>query len=154
MKSKFLALALLVFIFSSCKKSGVSSSATDNGTVVASSSVPSQVISSFNSSFSGATEVEWRHHSNDDFSSDFNLSGQRHRARFDDKGHQSNHEVICLAAVPQTVLDAFKTKFPGEVVFEWKLTSDGNWKAHYMKGTVKWEATFSAAGALLKNEMA
>lgn len=155
MKSKFLTLAILVISFASCTKSGVNSSSTsDVGTIVAQSAVPAEVVSSFNSSFSGATEVEWRHHTNDDFSSDFNLSNQRHSARFDDKGHKSKDDIISLTAVPQPVLDAFKTQFPTLAVYEWKLTSDGSWKAHYMKDGVKWEATFSAAGAMLKNEKA
>ena len=154
MKSKFLTLALLVITFASCTKSGVNSSSSDAGTIISQSSVPAEVLSSFNSSFSGATEVEWRHHSNDDFSSEFNHNSQRHSARFDDKGHKSKDGIISLTAVPQVVLDAFKTQFPSEVVYEWKLRNDGTWKAHYNKAGVKWEATFSAAGALLKNEKA
>lgn len=38
------------------------------------------------------------------------------------------------------------------MVYEWNLRNDGSWKAHIMRGTVKYEATFSATGALLKFE--
>ena len=42
--------------------------------------------------------------------------------------------------------------YPGDMVYEWNLRNDGSWKAHIMRGTVKYEATFSATGALLKFE--
>jgi len=138
----------------SCSKSGSdNSSGSGNAVIVPASSVPSAVITSFNNSFRGATEVEWQHNSSSTFTSQFNLNGQRHDAGFDDSGHQSSHSVICLdAPVPQVVLDAFRSNFPTDNVYEWNLRSDGTWKAHIMRGTVKYEATFSAAGALLKFE--
>jgi hypothetical protein len=39
-------------------------------------------------------------------------------------------------------------------VYEWKLTNAGEWKAHFMRGSVKYEATFSAAGVLIKFDQA
>lgn len=152
MIKSILSFACAAVLLISCSKNADNSTLADTATIVSPSSVPQEVISSFSSSFSGSTEVEWRHHSNDDFSSQFNQSGQRHEARFDDKGRSSSHKVISLAAVPKAVLDAFAAQFPSDVVYEWKLRNDGTWKAHYMRGAVKWEATFSATGTLLKNE--
>lgn len=149
-----LSFACFTVLLFSCTKNADNSTLSDTASIVPASSVPQEVLSSFSSSFSGSSEVEWRHHSNDDFSSQFNQSGQRHEARFDDKGHNSSHKVISLTAVPKAVLDAFATQFPTDVVYEWNLRSDGTWRAHYMRGTVKWEATFSATGTLLKNEKA
>lgn len=149
-----LSFACFTVLLFSCTKNADNSTLSDTASIVPASSVPQEVLSSFSSSFSGSSEVEWRHHSNDDFSSQFNQSGQRHEARFDDKGHNSSHKVISLTAVPKAVLDAFATQFPSDVVYEWNLRSDGTWKAHYMRGTIKWEATFSVTGSLLKNEKA
>ena len=154
MRNKLLLFSLCVMLLASCSKSGTdNSSGSGNAVIVPASSVPSAVITSFNNSFRGATEVEWQHNSSSTFTSQFNLNSQRHDAGFDDSGHQSSHSVICLdAPVPQVVLDAFRSNFPTDNVYEWNLRSDGTWKAHIMRGTVKYEATFSAAGALLKFE--
>jgi hypothetical protein len=156
MKSKILLSAFLALFFVACKKSGLNSNNNNiSGTanVVPASAVPLAVRTAFDNSFSGATEVEWQRNSSSSFTSQFNLSGQRHEASFDDNGHQSSHSVICLsAAVPPAVLDAFRQRFPTDNVFEWKLTNTGDWKAHFMRGTVKWEATFSAAGVFITLE--
>ena len=156
MKNKLIIAALGIFSLTACTKSALdnNSNATGNANVIPASSVPAVVINSFNNSFRGATEVEWQQHSSS-FTSQFNLSNQRHDAGFDDNGHQSSHSIICLdAAVPQVVLDAFRQRFPADNVFEWKLTNAGEWKAHFMRGTIKYEATFSATGVFIKFEQA
>ena len=56
--------------------------------------------------------------------------------------------------MPQVVLDAFRQRFSADNVFEWKLTNAGEWKAHFMRGAIKFEATFSATGAFIKFEQA
>lgn len=156
MKNRIILAVLSIFSLAACSKSGVdnNSNATGTANVIPASSVPSAVISSFNTSFPGATETEWQRHSNS-FEVQFNHNSQRHDASFDDSGHQSSHSIICLdAPVPQAVLDAFRQNFPTDNVYEWKLTNAGEWKAHFMRGSVKWEATFSASGTLLKVEKA
>jgi hypothetical protein len=35
----------------------------------------------------------------------------------------------------------FQQRFPTDNVYEWKLTNAGEWKAHFMRGTIKYEAT-------------
>jgi hypothetical protein len=154
MKFKILFVAICAMSFLACTKSGVDPN-TGNANVVAASAVPAATIATFNANFSGATEVEWQRHSSSSFSVQFNTGGQRHDAGFDDNGHQSNHSVISLdAAVPQVVLNAFRTRFPTDNVYEWNLRTDGTWKAHFMRGTVKYEATYSADGVFIKFEQA
>lgn len=155
MKNKILFAALSMFSFAACIKSAVDTNSSGGANVVAASAVPSAVRTSFDNSFRGASEIEWQRNSSSSFSAQFNLSNQRHDAGFDDNGHQSSHSVICLSsAVPQIVLDAFRLRFPTDNVYEWKLTNDGNWKPHFMRGTIKYEATFSATGTFIKFEQA
>ncbi len=153
MKKIIFLLAISFGLFTSCKKESLS---TNNAaiTVVPASSVPASTIATLTTTFPGATEVEW-HKSGNHFSSQFNFNGQRHEVGFDDNGHQSSHDVICLSGtVPQVVLDAFRTNYATDNVYEWKLQNDGSWKAHFMRGTIKWEVTISAAGVILKAENA
>lgn len=154
MRNSIILSAFFALSMASCSKSALD----DNGgngsaNVIAASAVPSAVISSFNGSFPGATGTEWQRRSSSSFEVQFNHSNQRHSAGFDDSGHQSSHSIICTdGPVPQAVLDSFRQNFPTDNVYEWKLRNDGTWKAHFMRGAVKWEATFSASGTLLKVE--
>ncbi len=155
MKNNMLIALITLSFLSSCSKSGLNSgTAAGSAQVVAPLSVPAPVITAFNTDFNGATSVEWFRGSGG-FTSQFNLGNQRHEAGFDDNGHNTSHHLICTdGAVPAGVIDAFRQRFAGDNVYQWKLTVDGNWKAHFMRGAVKFEATFSPAGALLKFEQA
>jgi hypothetical protein len=146
----FLALAAGLFI-TSCKKSDA---IDDKGTaqIIASSSVPAAVLTTFNTQFSGATEVEWQREDNTHFRSQFNHNSSRNEARFDDSGHHLSTTQQCSSAVPAVVLNAFRAQFPNDSVYEWKLNNDGTWKPHFMRGTVKWEVTISATGTIIKVE--
>jgi hypothetical protein len=160
MKMKLIAFAALLMLAASCKKSTDANLPTDPIlTPIPQSAVPAPVVSSFTSRFTGATQVEWfsvsTSSSSREFEVEFNHSSQRHEARFDDNGGERHHNVTCISGpVPQVVLDAFRATHPTNTVYEWKLRSDGTWKAHYNKGTVKWEATYTAAGVLVKDELA
>jgi len=55
---------------------------------------------------------------------------------------------------PAAVSAAFILKFGNVPVQQWKLRSDGTWRAHFLKNGVAWEATFTAAGVLVKSEPA
>ena len=153
MKNRILLALLAAFYLISCTKTGVvDTTPQGNASVIDQSTVPSAVRTTFANNFSGATAVEWQRNNNQ-FISQFNLNSQRHDARFDDSGHQSSHSIICLdGPVPPVVLNAFRNRFPNDNVYEWKLRNDGTWKAHIMRGSVKYEATFSADGTLLKFE--
>lgn len=152
--------ALLVFAlisFASCQKADTSTTPTTTSgtiTVIPQSAVPAAVVSAFSASFSGATEVEW-HRSGSLYQAEFNHSGQRHSSSYDDSGHETEHHVTCTSgAVPQAVLTAFRARNPNDNVWEWKLTSNGDWKAHFTRNGVQWETTFSATGTFIKEEHA
>jgi hypothetical protein len=153
MKSKIILSLLTVLILASCSKEAVNQNDSGAVTVVSASAVPASTTAAFTAEFAGATAVEWSRNSSSSFTVQFNQSSQRHSAGYDDNGHRSSHSVICTdGPVPQVVLDAFRQLYPGDLVYEWKLRNDGTWKAHIMRGTVKYEATFSASGSLLKFE--
>lgn len=154
MKNMIFLIAAGFLSLVSCKKEIANSNGnTGTASVIPASSVPANVIAAFNSSFSSASETEWQHNSDDSFTCQFNMDDQRHEARFDDNGHQSSHDIICLdAAVPAAVLDAFRDAYPADNVYEWKLTNEGTWKAHFMRNAIKWEVTFNNAGNVIKAE--
>ena len=157
MKNAIVLGFITAALFTSCSKTGITQNGAGTGTgtstVVSSTAVPSATTTSFTNEFSGATSVEWQRNSSNSFTVQFNFSSQRHSAGYDDNGHRSSHSVICTdGPVPQVVLDAFRSRYPADNVYEWKLRNDGTWKAHIMRGTVKYEATFSASGTLIKFE--
>lgn len=155
MKNTFLLSVLGAVVLTSCSKSAIDDNTNSGGgaVVVQASAVPSAARTALSTNFPGASEIEWQRNSSSSFTSQFNQNNQRHSAGFDDNGHQSSHSVICLdAPVPQAVLDGFRQNFPTDVVYEWNLRNDGTWKAHIMRSGVKYEATMSAAGAVLKFE--
>ena len=154
MKNIFLLVTTFCLLLAACTKEVPGTSNTGGSVnIVPASAVPAAVISAFNSSFSSASETEWQHNSDDSFTCQFNMENERHEAHFDDKGHQSSHSVICLdAAVPAVVLSAFRSAYPTDNVYEWKLNSDNTWKAHFMRGSIKWEVTFNTSGTIVKSE--
>jgi hypothetical protein len=162
MKNK-LFLFVTCFVFAvSCKKSDDAALQTASQSVVApitQSAVPAPVVNAFSSNFPSATQVEWftisssSSSSSREFEVEFNHFSQRHGARYDDNGNQKRHSITCTdGPVPTIVLNAFRSTHPNDIVYEWKLRNDGTWKAHFMRGTVKWEATYTAAGVLVKEE--
>lgn len=154
MKNTLIVAAFAALSLIACSKSAVEdNNATGNANVVDASAVPQAARTALATNFSGATAVEWQRHSSSSFEAQFNHSNQRHSAGFDDNGNQTSHSVICIdGPVPQVVLDAFRQRFPTDNVYEWKLRNDGTWKAHFMRGSLKYEATYTAAGVLLKFE--
>jgi hypothetical protein len=154
MKNFLLVSVLSTALLVSCSKSATDDNSSGGSTVVVpASSVPATTRTALTTNFPGASEIEWQRNSSSSFTSQFNQNNQRHSAGFDDNGHQSSHSVICLdAPVPQVVLDAFRANFPADTVYEWKLRNDGTWKAHIMRNGVKYEATLSATGTVLKFE--
>ncbi|HUR66059.1 MAG TPA: hypothetical protein VMZ03_06880 [Chitinophagaceae bacterium] len=156
MKSILLAFSSTLIILASCSKSGTDDNpAGGSANIISSSSVPAATVAAFTTEFSGATAVEWQRNSSSSFTVQFNHSSQRHDAGYDDNGHRSSHSIICIdGTVPEIVLQAFRQRFPTDNVYEWKLRTDGTWKAHFMRGSVKYEATYTASGDLVKFERA
>lgn len=54
--------------------------------------------------------------------------------------------------VPVSVLTAFNARYPNATRIEWKKLSDGNFKFEFLRGSVKWQVTFSPEGTVLKEE--
>jgi hypothetical protein len=160
MKTKLLLFVLVVTSLVSCKKTTELLPAEVQN-VVNEANVPITVLAAFNSAFTGATQVEWRtvattgRTTKQEFEVEFNHQNQRHICRFEDNGTQKGHSISCTSGnVPQIILTAFRATHPSEVVTEWKLLANGSWKAHYLKGAIVWEATYTAAGVLVKDELA
>jgi hypothetical protein len=61
---------------------------------------------------------------------------------------------ISASSVPTAVMNAYKAKFPGATMAEWKKLSNGTYKVQFVRNGVRWEAIFSASGTLLKLERA
>ncbi len=158
MKKTIAVVTVFSFLFFvSCKKvdvTGALQTPTEAIAVIPLSAVPAVVLTAFTANFAGATEVEW-HKSSNLFQAEFNRTSQRHSASFDDRGNESEHHVICInSAVPQSVLTAFRNRNPNDDVTEWKLTSNGTWKAHFSRNAVQWETIFSATGVFISEEHA
>jgi hypothetical protein len=153
MKTAILFSFLGSVLLLSCSKSAIDDNSQGSAKVVDASTVPQTTRTAFSNDFSSASGIEWQRNSNSSFTVQFNHSNQRHDAGYDDNGHQSSHHIICLdAPVPEAILSAFRQQFANDKVYEWKLRNDGTWKAHILRGTIKYEATFSATGSLLKFE--
>ena len=56
------------------------------------------------------------------------------------------------AAPPAAVLNSFISLFGNVPVRQWKLRSNGDWRAHFMNNGIAWEATFRPDGTLVKSE--
>lgn len=153
MKNSIIVGIASILLLTSCRKSSIEDNNNGTANVISASSVPQAVLASFNAEFSGATAVEWQRNSSSTITSQFNHSSQRHEAQYDDSGHRSSHSILCIdGPVPEVVLNAFRARFPTDNVYEWKLRNDGTWRAHMLRNGVKFEATYSAAGALIKFE--
>lgn len=55
-------------------------------------------------------------------------------------------------SVPAAVLSAFNARYPDATNVQWKKQSDGTYKAEFLRGFVRWQATFTPAGVLVKEE--
>lgn len=55
---------------------------------------------------------------------------------------------------PLVVLNSFRALFGNVMVRQWKLRSNGQWRAHFTRNGIAWEATFTNAGVLVKSEPA
>ena len=61
-------------------------------------------------------------------------------------------EHISASNVPDTVMNAFNSKYPGAAVSEWKKLDNGNYKVEFTFNSENREATFTASGDLVKDE--
>lgn len=70
------------------------------------------------------------------------------------RGSNSTGVEDKVTTAPAAVLSAFNTRYPGATNIQWKKLSDGNYKAQFLLGGVKWEAIFTPDGTLVKQERA
>jgi len=54
--------------------------------------------------------------------------------------------------VPIAVLSVFKTRYPDATRIEWKKLADGNYKAEFFRGAVKWQVILTPSGNVVKEE--
>jgi hypothetical protein len=59
---------------------------------------------------------------------------------------------INIATAPDAVLSAFNARYPDATRIEWKQLPNGNIKAEFFRGAVKWQAIFTTNGTLVKEE--
>lgn len=64
------------------------------------------------------------------------------------------NSVTVSATPPVAVQQAFTAMFGNVPVRQWKLRSNGQWRAHFLRNGRAWEATFSSTGVLVKSEPA
>jgi major membrane immunogen (membrane-anchored lipoprotein) len=83
-------------------------------------------------------------------SKDNPLVDEAARGRGTSTGVEDNIKVVNL---PAAVQDAFNSRYPGATNIEWKM-KDGNYKAQFFLGAVRWEAIFTPSGTLVKQERA
>jgi hypothetical protein len=60
--------------------------------------------------------------------------------------------ISVKATPPAAVLNSFATLFGNVPVRQWKIRSNGNWRAHFLNNGIAWEATFAPDGTLVKSE--
>ncbi|WPU91561.1 hypothetical protein SNE25_19790 [Mucilaginibacter sabulilitoris] len=141
MKKSTLILAIAALAFASCRK-------TDGVAPVSSTPDVNTVASKH-----GGADDNINHDANDD-----NLpkhsgadDGVKHDANDDNLPKHSGKDDRNIT-VPTKVTAAFNKLYPGSVIREWKLTSDGLYKAHFTRKGVAYEASFKANGTLVKIE--
>jgi hypothetical protein len=74
-------------------------------------------------------------------------------AKVEDNPNGGGGSNIAATMVPAAVKSSFAKLYPDATRVEWKL-KDGQYKVEFYRATVKWQAIFSAAGVLLKQERA
>lgn len=57
-----------------------------------------------------------------------------------------------VSSVPPAVIAAFAARYPDARSVQWKVLNNGNYKAEFFRGAVKWQATFTSSGVLVKEE--
>ncbi|HWJ89754.1 MAG TPA: hypothetical protein VNR87_01505 [Flavisolibacter sp.] len=87
-------------------------------------------------------------HGSDDLVPQSSQSGQG----VEDNPNGGGGNNVNAATVPAAVLAAFNARYPDAMRIEWKKQSDGTFKAEFFRGTVKWQAIFTADGRLIKEE--
>lgn len=70
----------------------------------------------------------------------------------EDNPNGGGGDNVNASTVPAAVTSAFTARYPDAAQIQWKKLSDGNYKAEFFRGAVKWQAIFTPAGTLVKEE--
>lgn len=76
-------------------------------------------------------------------------SSNRHSTP-EDNPNGGGGDNVNLTSIPTAVVNTFKSRYPNATHAEWKKQSDGTYKVEFFRGSIKWQAIFSASGRLLK----
>ena len=79
------------------------------------------------------------------------LEGSDNSSIFGDD-HGGGGSKMPASGVPSAVKFSFNGQFPTASAIEWKLLSNGNYKAQFISASVKWEVTYTPAGVQVKLE--
>jgi hypothetical protein len=69
-----------------------------------------------------------------------------------DDNNNNNGGDDNVSSVPDAVLSVFNARYTDAANIEWKLLSNGNYKAEFFRGSVKWQTTFTPSGTIVKEE--
>lgn len=67
-------------------------------------------------------------------------------------GNNASMNVLKRDVPPPVVVASFTAIFGNVPVRQWKLRSNGQWRAHFLRNGIPWEATFTSTGVLVKSE--
>jgi hypothetical protein len=67
-------------------------------------------------------------------------------------GNETPMAIVKRDVPPPVVVASFNAIFGNVPVRQWKLRSNGQWRAHFLRNGIPWEATFTSTGILVKSE--
>ena len=85
---------------------------------------------------------------NDDSNHGSGNDDSNHGSGNDDNNNGGDH----TNNVPDAVLSAFNSLYTDATNIEWKLLTNGNFKAEFFRSAVKWQTTFTPSGTVVKEE--
>ncbi|RYZ94982.1 MAG: hypothetical protein EOP47_26725 [Sphingobacteriaceae bacterium] len=146
MKKSILTFAMAAVLLASCKKADdVTPAATTESATLAVNSNAKHSGTDDAAKKTGADDNQPKHSGTDDAAKKGGTDDNQPK-------HSGNDEKAI--SVPAKVTAAFNQKFAGAKVREWKLASNGLYKAHFSGRGANWEASFKADGTFVKVERA
>jgi Putative beta-lactamase-inhibitor-like, PepSY-like len=116
--------------------------------------VPAEVLSAFNTRYPDAFNIRWK---KDDgqFEVEFYRNGYKWEATFKADGSfvKEEQEDFDVVVIPPAVLAAFTALHPNATNIYWESENNSNFEVHFSIGTQRWEAVFSPAGILIREQL-
>jgi hypothetical protein len=87
---------------------------------------------------------------------DFNIPGTDDHGGNSGSGNSSSGggTNISASSLPAAVKASFNSQFPSATNIEWKKLNNGNYKAQFYNGGIRWEVSYTSAGTQVKLERA